>query len=515
MSHSSVKKSITAFLSLILLFATLVSNANEIKPSPLKNSRNKVYVTHFEHVMGTSFEMKTKASSSKRAQLAEKIALSEINRLSKILSAYDQTSEFSSWFKTQNIAVKVSPELLEVLSLFDNWKATTNGALNPAFETINQVWKTAAINQVLPSNELLQSAVNNAKQQHWSINIENGTVTHLTAAPLILNTFVKSYIINRATQKVISAAGVDGVVMNIGGDIMVAGDENETIEIVNPLADAINDPALAEVKLQHQFIATSGNYRRGSLINGKWYSHIIDPRTGFPVENVISATVVANNATDAGALATAFNVLSIQESIVLAKQFPDVAYLIITQNGERIQNEKWETIEMEKKQTISTSNEVKNDQWDPAYEMVVNLELAQFQGQYRRPFVAIWVENKDKAPIRTLTVWYNKPRWLHELRAWYTANHAKYNVESGTMASIASATRMAGKYAIKWDGKDDNGEYIKTGNYTIYIEVAREHGTYQLITQEIKINNKANQIELPANTEVAAASLEVKKKGNE
>jgi hypothetical protein len=88
-------------------------------------------------------------------------------------------------------------------------------------------------------------------------------------------------------------------------------------------------------------------------------------------------------------------------------------------------------------------------------------------------------------------------------------------VETGSISALSSATRSPGKYTIKWDGKDDKGEYVKTGNYTINIEVVREHGTYQLITQEIKINNKVNKIELTANTEVAAASIELKKKSDE
>jgi len=157
----------------------------------------------------------------------------------------------------------------------------------------------------------------------------------------------------------------------------------------------------------------------------------------------------------------------------------------------------------------------KNDTWDTKYELVVNLELAQIEGPYRRPFVAIWVVDKDKNPVRTLTVWYNKPRWLHDLRAWYSANYSKFNPEAGTIGSVSSATRPAGKYAIKWDGKDDKGELVKTGTYTINIEVAREHGSYQLTTQEIKINNKTTKIDIAGNPEVAGASIEVKKRTNE
>lgn len=513
MYTTSVKNKMSFILFLFAINVTLANWANPIKTKE-KNSR--VFKSQFENVMGTSFEMKVKTSSSKQALNAEKIALNEIKRLSKIFSAYDQQSEFSTWMRTQNKPVKVSKELIEVLSLFDKWKSTTKGALDPAAEVISQVWKNAEKTQAIPSKEAIQSALSAVNQPHWSIDYKNGTLTHLTKVPLMLNTFVKSYIIDHATKKVMANTEVEGIVMNIGGDILVAGDQSEIVEIANPKANAINDAALDLVKIHNKFIATSGNYRRGNLIEGQWYSHIVDPRTGTPADNIISATVLADNATDAGALATAFNVVTVQESIQLAKQFPDVAYLIITKNGERIQSDNWTSLEIEKGNSPAENNIVpkndQNNQWDPAYELTVNLELAQFQGPSRRPFVAVWIENKDKASVRTVTVWYNKPRWLHDLRAWYSANYSKFNAESQSINSVASATRSAGKYAIKWDGKTDNGQYVKSGTYIVKIEVAREHGTYQLITQEIKINNKATKIELAGNTEVTSASLEIKKK---
>lgn len=503
----------TTILLLILSFFSLNDVQAHKRPLPTKIPVEKTFLAQYENVLGTSFEMKVFTPFSKKAKDAEKVALNEIDRLSKILSGYDPNSEFSLWMQTQNKAVKVSAELIEVLNLFDTWTAKTHGAINPAFQSMSQLWKDAAKHQLLPTTIAIQNTVQVANQQHWLIDQKNATVTHLTSSPLLLNTFVKSYIIDRATQKALSETGVQGIVMNIGGDIRVAGNVNETVEITNPRATAINDTPLDRVSLQEHFIATSGNYRRGFQINDKWYSHIIDPRTGLPVDHVISATVIAKNATDAGALATAFNILSVSESIALAKQIPDVAYLIITKEGMRIQSNNWHSLEKNEDGVLLPV--IKADQWDPTYELLVNLELAKFEGRSHRPFVAIWVEDKEKMPVRTLTVWYNKPRWLHDLRAWYSANYSKYNAESGTIASISSATRSAGQYAIKWDGKDDQGQLVKTGTYTIKIEVAREHGTYQLMTQEIKVNNKAQQFDLGANTEVVAASIVLKKKEND
>ena len=477
------------------------------------NENIKVFTSHFENVMGTSFEMKLKTNSAYKVTKAENIALLEIDRLSKILSSYDPNSEFNKWLHTYNVPVKASSELLEVLSLFEKWKNITNGALNPAFEIINQEWMKAFINQKIPSSQDIETAVKKAELSQYSIN-NDGTITHLTNIPLTINTFVKSYIIDKASKKVMAETGVSNIVMNIGGDIAVYGAQNEEeIAIVNPRETAINDAALSYVNIKNKFIATSGNYRRGKLIDGKWYSHIIDPRNGMPVDHIISATVIADNASDAGALATSFNILSVNESIEIAKQFPTAAYLIIKDNGEQIKSDNWKNFQIEKNiAPHSSTMTTGKDQWDPNYEMTVHLELAQMQGPARRPFVAIWVEDKDKNPLRTLCLWYNKPRWLHDLRAWYAANFNKYNETPGGLTSFTSATRMPGKYEIKWDGKDDKGELVKTGKYNIYIEVAREHGTYQIISQEVKVNNKDAHFELSANTEVASASIEVKKK---
>ena len=503
-------------LSFLFLTTLMVKNKVNANPILSKNKKLNTYTSQFENVMGTSFEMKIKTNSEKLITKAESIALLEIDRLSKILSSYDPNSEFNRWQRTNNIPFKASPELIEVLDLFDQWKANTNGAINPAFEIINQIWEKASSKQMIPTIDEVQIAIKNAAMSHYTIDKNSQTIVHLTNTPLAINTFVKSYIIDKASKKVMNETGVSNVVMNIGGDIAVYGNQNEEIAIVDPKESAINDPAKNYVNINNKFIATSGNYRRGNLIDGKWYSHIIDPRNGQPVENVISATVIADKATDAGALATSFNILSVNESIQLAKQFPTAAYLIITANGNEIKSDNWKNFQVEKLKPVSDqAKSVIKGQWDPAYELIVNLELAQMQGPARRPFVAIWVEDKDKNPLRTLSLWFNKPRWLHDLRSWYSANYSKYNVESGSINSISSATRTPGKYAIKWDGKDDKGEMVKTGNYTIHIEVAREHGTYQIISQEIKINNKELQLDLPANTEIAAASIEVKKKGND
>ena len=155
----------------------------------------------------------------------------------------------------------------------------------------------------------------------------------------------------------------------------------------------------------------------------------------------------------------------------------------------------------------------KDKLWDPNYELAINLELATIEGmRVHRPFVAVWVVDEKKKPLRQIALWYNKPRWLNEMRSWYAVYYDKFS-SGGNISSTTSATRSPGKYSLKWDGKDDAGNFVKEGKYTIYIEVAREHGTHQLMTQQIDVK-KQTHFDFAANTEVASASLDYRKKAD-
>lgn len=500
---------------LILLLITALYSYRGVN----NNDGFQVYVSHFENVLGTSFEMKVAAESSEIADQAEEAALAEIDHLSAILSGYDTTSEFSKWQKTLGYPVSISPALFSVLELFDQWRSHTGGGLNASAQAMSLLWKEAEKRQQLPALSEINAAVERVQQNHWSLDPVNRTATHLSSVPLMTNTFVKSFIINAAARKVLDIPGVKSVTINIGGDIVVLGDRMEEVHISNPLADAENDLPLAKISIDNKAVATSGNYRRGVMINGKWYSHIIDPRTGMPAGKVISATVVAKNATDAGALATAFNVLEPAEGMQLANSIEGTEFLVITKDGERYESKGWRALEQNSSKSAAINaaknpdiEELEKSILQAGPELTINLELSKFEGRFRRPFVAIWIENTNKETVRTLALWFNKPKWLPDLKSWYNKNYASYNTSQSDISTISSATRPPGEYALKWDMKDDKGNAVPPGKYTVYIEAAREHGTYQLIKQEIDCRNKSQIIKMKGNVEIAAASLEFKNK---
>ncbi len=474
-------------------------------------------VSQFENVLGTSLELKFAVASDNDAARAEAAALAEIERLNRVLSGYDRESEFNRWLNTSGQPVRVSQELFDVLNLFEQWRVRTNGALDPAAQVVSQLWKRAAAEQRTPNASELQAATDTIRQRHYQLDAVAQTATRLDNAPLILNSFAKSYIVNRAADAAMRAARLDGLVVNIGGDLVVRGAMAESIRIADPKADAENDEPLARLLVRDRAVATSGNYRRGVEINGRWYSHIVDPRTAIPVDHVISATVVAPQAVDAGALATALCVLTPEESLRLAASLPDVECLLITKNGERLESKGWRALEApiaSRAKMAAAPVAATTQAWDQSMELVVNFELARIDDQrYRRPYVAVWVEDKDKFSVRTIALWYQKPRWLPDMKAWSRADRMRSMAEgSDITSSVSSATRPPGKYSVKWDGKDNQGKPVKPGKYTVFIEVSREHGTYQLIRQEVEFNSAPKQINLPANAEVASASLDYRKK---
>jgi hypothetical protein len=152
--------------------------------------------------------------------------------------------------------------------------------------------------------------------------------------------------------------------------------------------------------------------------------------------------------------------------------------------------------------------------WNPAMELVISIEVAQIDApRVHRPYVAVWIEDQKNFPVRTVALWTQKPKYIPDLKAWYRDEETRAAAEGGSELApiVASATRAAGKYAVKWDGKDNKGQFVKAGKYTVCIETAREHGTYQIIRQEMDFSGTPKQINLPGNTELSSASLDYRK----
>jgi FAD:protein FMN transferase len=159
--------------------------------------------------------------------------------------------------------------------------------------------------------------------------------------------------------------------------------------------------------------------------------------------------------------------------------------------------------------------------WGNESELVVNFEINQPDaegGRYRRPFVAIWVEDKDGFPVRNLMLWVSLGgpgpwEWLKDMKRWHRSDQVRKRVDKRDMVlTISRPTRPPGKYSVIWDGKDDHGRLVDRGEYTLCIDAAREHGTYQDIRTHMTIDDRPFRSQLEGGIEIKSASIEYRRK---
>ena len=486
----------------------------------------QIYSFHYENVLGTSFELRVRATSEAVAKAAEHAALAEIDRLSALVSTYDPKSELSLWLASFGTPVKVSPELFELLEKSDHWSEKSQGAFSPGVQVLTRLWKQAAAKNMLPDAAEIASARSQFASRLWTLDGRNKTATRLGNCPVTLDAIAKGWIVGRVCDRICEPGqGVFGVLLNLGGDLSVRGNTVEIAAIADPLEDAENAAPLCQVALRNVSLATSGNYRRGFRVRDQWYSHILDPRSGRPVDHVLSASVIAADAAEADALATTFCVLKPKESLELAQALPGVECLLITAGGQTMHSAGWSNYEVPGSRAMTVSvlgtspdlpetaaNPSQRDRIDEL-ELLLSFEINRPDGgRYTRPYIAVWLEDKDNFPVRTLTLWYQQgkgQRWLPDLRRWHRSDQMRRLVDEADLAyTISSATRQPGKYSVVWDGKDDHKKLLKPGTYTLYLEAAREHGTYQLIRKEVTIGGQPFRAELGGNIEIKSASLE-------
>ena len=134
-----------------------------------------------------------------------------------------------------------------------------------------------------------------------------------------------------------------------------------------------------------------------------------------------------------------------------------------------------------------------------APKMTVDLTLPEItEGQYHRPYVAVWVEDAKGQTVKTISLWvWDIRRW------WRKAGREDMSFVDG----IASATRPAGHYKIDWDLKDDAGKPLVPASYTVFIEVVREHGGRDLVRQNFDLSAGDFTAQLPATTETGVIDI--------
>lgn len=465
------------------------------------------FTFHHVNVLGTNLALRLDADQRSQAEAGEQAALKEIDRLNAILSSYDPQSELRRWIDAR-VFQTPSKELADVLHASESYHAASHGGFNPGIERLTQIWKQAEQRQKLPSPSELEPITAELTHIGWEWNAERSQARSL-GQPLSFNAIAKGYIIDQVCLTLTKTPGIQGGLVAIGGDMRRFGTMHSTIALRAPIADLAGH-IIDQVPLTQNAMATSSGAFRGFEIAGTRYSHLLDPRSGQPVPCTKSVSVMAPTAMDADAMATLCSILPIDQSLAWIDSQPEASCLIVDEHGKLHPSTRW-------KQTSNLRTTLVNvhqdEPWNGGMELKINFTLhAGSGGRYRRPYVAIWIEDKDDFPVRTLVLWAQTtgpgPRWIPDLKRWYRSDRLrKLADETDLLQTVAEATRKPSAYSVTWNGLDDHKKLVPPGEYTLFIEAAREHGTYQLMKSKLSLDSEPIQIQLDDNPELEAVSI--------
>ena len=310
------------FLSYICLFFCLSSAISQ------NIYKQKTYL------MGSDFEITVVSKTQKQADRQIGIAIGEIRRIEALISSWKATSETSSINKNAGIApVKISEELFSLIQRAIQISKLTDGAFDISYASMDQLWKYDGSMTQMPSKEAIKKSVAKVGYTAIVLDPKNSTVFLKNKGMKIgFGAIGKGFAADKA-KKLLISNGVSGGIINASGDINSWGSKPNgsswQVAITNPLN---KNKAFAMLPIKDA-VVTSGNYEKYVTFNSRRYSHIIDPRSGYPAQGIISVTVFAPKAELADALATSVFVMGVQTGIDRINQLKAIECIIITDTG--------------------------------------------------------------------------------------------------------------------------------------------------------------------------------------
>lgn len=277
------------------------------------------HISRHHPLIGTVVELRIDApdAAADEARRLDDIVVAEMARLERVCSAYDPASELSRWRRGE--VHEPSADFCAVMAAAHAHHVASGGVFNPWSGVIGEAWRIAAERGgQAPDDAVLAELAESIREPRFMIDADGRPVATGDCSMLNLNAFAKGWIVDRALELGWVAGVARSLVVNAGGDLAHRGDPPVRVGVENPVRPYDNEPPLTTVELANAGMATSGRARKGFRIGDRWYSHVIDPRTGQPVDHVASVSVIASTAADADALATVLGILPPDESITVA-----------------------------------------------------------------------------------------------------------------------------------------------------------------------------------------------------
>lgn len=232
--------------------------------------------------------------------------------------------------------VKLDPRFIRVFDASQTISEITDGAFDITVAPLVKAWGFSFKKDLPPPTDIQIDSLNQLTGYERVIIENDRLIRQKENVSVDFNAIAQGYSVD-AVAEFLESNGVNNYMVEIGGEVRASGVNNRNqawnIGIDKPIENG-ERKLQAVVSLNNKSLATSGSYRKFIERNGKKYSHTIDPKTGYPVtHNLLSASVLADNCTDADGYATACMVLGVEKSLELANEVGFEVYLIF-ENGQ-------------------------------------------------------------------------------------------------------------------------------------------------------------------------------------
>ena len=283
-------------------------------------------------LMGNRFEISILANDENFANTCIDLAIEEIRRIEKLLTTFSNDSVTFQINENAGIQPVVVPkEVFDLIFRCQMISKMTQGAFDISYGSIDKKFWNFDLNMTsLPDKDLAKKAVELINYENIILNEKDKTVFLKNKGMRIgFGGIGKGYAAECA-KKILKQNGIESGIVNAAGDLTAWGYQENgeawTIGIADPNK---KESVFSTFNITNTSVATSGNYEKFVLIDGKKYSHTIDPKTGYPISGIKSVTIIAENAEIADALATPVTVMGIEVGLNFINQIPNIGCIII------------------------------------------------------------------------------------------------------------------------------------------------------------------------------------------
>ena len=287
-------------------------------------------------LLGSPFDITVVAKDSIQGSEYTETAISEVKRVENLISDWIPSSHISKVNQNAGIQpIKVDAEVYELVERALKISKLTNGAFDISYASMDKIWKFDGSMKKMPTEEEIKKSVEKVGYQNVILNPKDTTIfLKNEGMKLGLGGIGQGYIADKLKALLKEKGCVSGIV-NVSGDISTWGKQISgkpwTIGIINPMN---KNKVFATFPLEDTSVETSGSYEKFVTFGGKRYSHIIDPRTGYPASGIVSISVFAKQTEVADALATGIFVMGVEVGLDFVNQINGLECIIVDDKGE-------------------------------------------------------------------------------------------------------------------------------------------------------------------------------------